>query len=91
MMLQVIVIVMIIVVIRVVDAVVLHTVAARHRSPVLISDTGRDRAARISLKNLVHRKSMLVHRVCWDVLHLGGLVKMNVAVRVVQVLPRMRH
>ena len=81
-------------VVTVIDPIILNTVRATvDRSPVLLPRAGRGRAAgRLPLKDLADRESVLVHRVCGYVLHLGRLVKVDVAVGVVQVLlARVRH
>ena len=90
----VIVVVVIVMVVTVIDPIILNTVRATvDRSPVLLPRAGRGRAAgRLPLKDLADRESVLVHRVCGYVLHLGRLVKVDVAVGVVQVLlARVRH
>lgn len=88
-----IVVVVIIMVVTVIDPIILNTVRATvDRSPVLLPRAGRGRAARLPLKDFADRESVLVHRVCGYVLHLGRLMKVDVAVGVVQVLlARMRH
>lgn len=90
-MLQIVVVIVIVVMITVVNAVVLYTVRARYGSPVLLPRPRRGRTGGVSLEDLTDRESMLVHRIRRYVLHLGGLMKVSVAVRVMQVLSRMRH